>query len=204
MRSEEWDARFAESEFLFTARPNQSVVAEVGGLTPGTALDLACGQGRNAVWLAEQGWQVTAVDFSRVGLDRGRQFAQARGVEVSYRHDDVVAWQPPPHAFDLVLLSYLQLPWPELRTVLASATDALAPGGMLLIVGHDADNIERGYGGPQDPAVLYDADRIAAALDGLRIETATQVDRVVDTDIGPMTAIDALVRATAQIPGPRS
>lgn len=197
MRSEDWDAKFAASEFLFTERPNQTVVAEATDLKPGAALDLACGQGRNAVWLAERGWRVTAVDFSRVGLDRARQLADTHGVDVTYIEADVVSWQPPRRAFDLVLISYLQLPWNELATVLAAATKALVPGGTLLIIGHDAENIERGYGGPPDPAVLYDARRIAAELDGLRVETARQVDRVVDTDIGPMTAIDTLVRATA-------
>lgn len=197
MRSEDWDEKFAASEFLFTARPNQTVVAEATSLKPGTALDIACGQGRNAVWLAEQGWHVTAVDFSRVGLDRARQLAEANGVDVTYIEADVVRWQPPAQAFDLVLIAYLQLPWEELKTVLAAATNALAPGGTMLIVGHDADNIDRGYGGPPDPAVLYDAQRIAAELDTLDVEIARQVDRVVDTDIGPMTAIDTLVRATA-------
>ncbi|GAA5118517.1 class I SAM-dependent methyltransferase [Haloechinothrix salitolerans] len=198
MRSEDWDEKFAASEFLFTERPNQTVVTETIDLKPGAALDLACGQGRNAVWLAEQGWHVTAVDFSRVGLDRARELAEARGVDVTYIGADVVSWQPPVRAFDLVLISYLQLPWDQLKTVLATATKALAPGGTLLIVGHDVDNIERGYGGPPDPAVLYDVRRIAAELAALDVETARRVDRVVDTDIGPMTAIDTLVKATAR------
>ncbi len=198
MRSQDWDEKFGASEFLFTARPNQTVVDEATDLKPGTALDIACGQGRNAVWLAEQGWHVTAVDFSRVGLDRARRLAEARGVDVTYIEADVVTWQPPKQAFDLVLISYLQLPWLEFRTVLAGAVNALAPRGTLLIVGHDVDNIERGYGGPQDPVVLYDAQRIAAELPDLDVATAQQVNRVVDTDIGPMTAIDTLVKATAR------
>ncbi|MPY79329.1 MAG: methyltransferase domain-containing protein [Actinophytocola sp.] len=198
MRSEDWDEKFAASEFLFTERPNQTVVAETTSLKPGAALELACGQGRNAVWLAEQGWHVTAVDFSRVGLDRARQLAEARGVDVIYIEADVVSWRPPTQAFDLVLISYLQLPWDELRTVLASASKAIAPGGTLLIVGHDADNIERGYGGPQEPTVLYNVAKIAAELGAMDVETARQIDRVVDTDIGPMTAIDTLVLATAR------
>lgn len=198
MRSEDWDEKFGASEFLFTARPNQTVVAETTDLKPGMALDVACGQGRNAVWLAEQGWNVTAVDFSRVGIDRARQLANARGVDVTYIEADVVTWQPPGQAFDLVLISYLQLPWDELKTVLHQAAKAVAPGGTLLIVGHDADNIERGYGGPPDPAVLYDAERIAAELTALDVDTAKQIDRVVETDIGPMTAIDTLVKATAR------
>lgn len=195
MRSEEWDEKFAAREFLFTARPNQTVVAEVADLTAGMALDLGAGQGRNAVWLAEQGWQVAAVDFSAVGLARARELAATRGVDVTFVHDDVRTWRPPTATFDLVLVSYLQLPVAELAAVLGAAADALAPGGTLLVVGHDRDNLTRGTGGPQDPDVLYTAAEVTAALGGLEIDRAEQIERQVDSDIGPLIAIDTLVRA---------
>lgn len=202
MRSEDWDAKFAASEFLFTDRPNQSLAAEVDALPPGRALDLGAGQGRNAVWLAERGWQVTAVDFSPVGLGRAEQLARARGVDVDFVLADVREWRPEA-SYDLVAVSYLQLPATELRAVLATASAALAPGGTLLVIGHDRDNLTRGYGGPQDPDVLFTVDEVTAALDGLRIEKAEQIDRVVDSDIGPLTAVDTLVRASALAePGP--
>lgn len=196
MRSEDWDAKFAASEFLFTDRPNQTLAVEVEALPPGRALDLGAGQGRNAVWLAERGWRVTAVDFSPVGLRRGEQLARAKGVEVEFVLADVREWRPR-ETFDLVVVAYLQLPAAELRAVLATATTALATGGTLLIIGHDRDNLVRGHGGPQDSDVLYTIDEVTAALDGLRIEKAEQIDRVVDSDIGPLKTVDTLVRASA-------
>ncbi len=82
MEREEWDERYASHELLWHAEPNRFVVEEVGDLAPGTALDLACGEGRNAVWLAEQGWRATGVDFSAVALAKGRRMAEQRGVTV--------------------------------------------------------------------------------------------------------------------------
>lgn len=197
MRSEEWDERFAVDEFLFTDQPNRTVVAEVGGLPAGRALEVAAGEGRNAVWLAEQGWTVTAVDFSRVALRKAARLAEVRGVEVSFVPADVLEWVPPVAAYDLVLVAYLQLPAAELSEVLAGAAAAVAPGGTLLVVGHDRDNLARGYGGPQDPDVLYAVDEITEALGVLRVDKAEQIDRLVETELGPRVAIDTLVRAYA-------
>lgn len=199
MRSEEWDAKFGASEFLFTDKANQTVAAEAAVLPPGTALDLAAGQGRNAVWLAQQGWEVTAVDFSPVGLERARRLAAANDVDVTFVLADVLTWQPRQAGYDLVLISYLQLPAGQLRAVLTGAVAAIAPGGTLLVIGHDLDNLTRGYGGPQDGDVLYTVDGVLAALAGLHVEKATQIDRVVDTDLGPFTAIDTLVRASRPV-----
>lgn len=197
MRSEDWDERFAAKEFLFTDQANGTVVAEAGALPPGRALELACGQGRNVVWLAECGWTVTGVDFSGVALDRARQLAGARGVEVDLVRADVREWTPPSGVFDLVLLAYLHLPADELCGVLAGAAAALAPGGTLVVVGHDRDNLARGYGGPQESEVLYVASEITEAISGLRVERAEQFERLVETEIGPRAAIDTLVRAHA-------
>ncbi|MGH3449676.1 MAG: class I SAM-dependent methyltransferase, partial [Haloechinothrix sp.] len=196
MRSEDWDAKFAASEFLFTDRPNQTLVAEVAELPVGRALDLGAGQGRNAVWLAERGWQVTAVDFSPVGLERAETLAAAKGVKMSFVLADAREWEPPVEAFELALVAYLQLPESELRAVLTGAAAAVAPGGTLLVVGHDRDNLTRGTGGPQDPDVLYTVDGVVTTLSGLRVDKAEQFARLVDTELGPMSAIDTVVRGT--------
>ena len=87
-----WDARYETVGLVWTAEPNRLLVAEVTGLPAGRALDLGAGEGRNAVWLAEQGWQVTAVDYSRVGIDKGRALAAQRGVEVDWVVADVLEW----------------------------------------------------------------------------------------------------------------
>jgi SAM-dependent methyltransferase len=189
--SDEWDERYRGAEFEWTTRPNQFVAAELSGLAAGRALDLATGEGRNAVWLAEQGWRVTAVDFSHVGLAKGRGLAGARGVDVDWVLADLLDYEPARAAFDLVVIAYLQLPAAELSRVLERAAAALARGGTLLVVGHDLLNLTEGVGGPQSPAVLYTPEAVAGALPGLRVVRADRVHRAVGTG----KAVDTLVRA---------
>jgi SAM-dependent methyltransferase len=191
-----WDARYEGRELLWSATPNRFVAEETAGLPPGRALDLAAGEGRNAVWLAEQGWAVTAVDFSPVGLAKARELAAHRGVQVEWVTADLAAWAPPPATFDLVVVAYLHAGADLLQRVLTSSAAALRPGGSVLVVGHDVDNLDRGHGGPPDPAVLYTVGDVVAALPGLEIVRAEQVHRTVELDDGgTATAVDTLVRA---------
>ena len=176
--------------------PNRFLVSEISGLAPGAALDLACGAGRNAVWLAERGWRVTGVDFSGVALGIARDLAASHGVEVEWIESDVTGWTPPARAFDLVCVLYLQLPAPERRAALRHAVDALRPGGTLLVVGHDLLNMTEGWGGPTQPDVLFTPDDIAAEVgDDLQVEKAERVRRPVEDGGVLREAIDALVRA---------
>jgi SAM-dependent methyltransferase len=191
----EWDRRYGTADMLWTASPNRFVVAELTGLTPGRALDVGAGEGRNAVWLAEQGWQVTAVDFSVVALAKARRLAEARGVSVGWVTEDLRSYRPPPGESDLVLLAYVHLLPGELAGVLHRAAGALAPGGTMLVVGHDVANLVDGTGGPQDPEVLYTPESIAAELDGLEVRRAERVRRPVQAEAGSTEAIDTLVRA---------
>lgn len=195
MDREHWDERYATDELVWRAEPNVFLVGEVEDMAPGRALDLACGEGRNALWLADRGWRVVAVDFSAAGLAKGRRLADLRGVEVEWVEADVLEWRPEPGSFDLVIVMYLQLPAEDLRRVLGSATAALAPGGTLLVVGHDRTNLAEGFGGPPDPSVLYDPDQVAGDVAGLTIERAERVRRPVETPEGVRVALDALVRA---------
>ena len=196
--SQQWDERYSGTEFEWTTRPNQFVAAELADLPPGRALDLAAGEGRNTVWLAERGWQVTAVDFSRVGLEKGRKLSAARGVDEA-RVDWIVAdlrdFEPDRDFYDLVLIAYLQVSNELRATVMARAAAALAPGGTAFVVGHDLSNLTEGTGGPQDPDVLYTPEAVRAELPGLRVVRAERVHRTVERDGGPATAIDTLVRA---------
>jgi SAM-dependent methyltransferase len=192
---EGWNRKHREAGLLFGAEPNRFLVAEVGDLPAGRALDLACGSGRNAVWLGARGWRVTGVDFSDVALAQARALAAERGVEVEWVHGDLREWQPPEREFDLVVILYLQVPAHERRAVLARAAAAVAPGGTLLVVGHDLENLDGGHGGPQDPRVLFTPDEVAGELPGLEIEKAERVLRPVETEDGQVQAIDALVRA---------
>jgi SAM-dependent methyltransferase len=192
MESQDWNRKHGEGGLLFGAEPNRFLVAEVDGLQPGRALDVACGSGRNSVWLAGRGWRVTGVDFSEVALEQAKALAAERGVDVDWVQADLLGWRPFDEAFDLVVVLYLQLPADQLEQVLRRAAAGLAPGGTLLVVGHHSDNIEQGYGGPKDPRVLFTPKQVVGYLDGLRVEKAEAVLRSVE---GERDAIDALVRA---------
>ena len=198
MDSGHWDERYAGRELVWTSEPNRFLVQEVDGLAPGRALDLACGEGRNAVWLAERGWRVTGVDFSKVGLDKARQLEDARGVHAEWILADLLDYRPEPMAFVLVIVFYLQVPAAQRTPILTAAADTVAPGGTFLLVGHDSSNLADGHGGPQDPAVLYSAEDVSRDLKetGLRIERAERVQRPVQTPEGERIALDALLRAT--------
>jgi SAM-dependent methyltransferase len=195
MDADGWNARYEAAGLVWSAEPNQFLVAEVTDLRAGRALDVACGEGRNAIWLAEQGWDVTGVDFSPVAIDKARRLAEARGVTVTWLLADVVTDLPQPAAFDLVAVFYLQLACQPRRTAFAAAAAAVAPGETLLLVGHDTTNLTEGWGGPVDPAVLYGPADVVADIGGLEIVKAVRVERPVVTDDGPRTAIDVLVRA---------
>jgi len=196
MDQEFWDERYRTSELIWTATPNQFLVEETAGLTPGLALDLACGEGRNAVWLAEQGWAATGSDFSQVALDKGVALAAARDVDVTFEQHDATTWAPAP-TFDLVAVFYLQLPMDGRRFALANAVAGVAPGGTLLVVAHDLENLTAGVGGPQSADVLYTVAETVSLVEtlGLSIVRATQVRRTVATPDGGREAIDTLVRA---------
>ena len=189
-----WDARYAEPDLVWSREPNLFLPPLVERMEPGRALDLACGEGRNAVWLATRGWRMTAIDFSDRAIEKGRNLAARHEVDVSFDVADATTYRPD-QRFDLVLSCYLQLPEPDHSAALACGRDAVAPGGTFLLVAHDRSNLDHGHGGPQDPRVLPVPDEVVAALDGFVIERAEVADRVVTTDEGPRVAKDTLVRA---------
>jgi SAM-dependent methyltransferase len=187
-----WDERYAAGDLVWSAEPNRFVAEVCADLSPGRALDLAAGEGRNAIWLAQRGWTVTAADFSRVGLDKGRRLAAHAGVE------DRVAWVvadatsadwAPEH--DLVVVAYLQLVEAERREAALRAFAALQSGGRLVWVAHDSSNLTDGVGGPQDPAVLMTADDVLVDLTGEPYDVI-RADRV-SRPVGDATAYDCLV-----------
>jgi SAM-dependent methyltransferase len=198
MTSEEWDARYAAAGLVWGAAPNRVVAAETENLAPGRALDLACGEGRNAIWLAERGWRVTAIDFSPVAVERVRQLAARRGVTVDVAVGDVLTTPLEPAAYDLVLVAYLQLPPGERAIALERATTAVRPGGLFLLVAHDLRNHTEGHGGPTNPDLLWTVDEVARGVGaaGLSVERAEEVLRSIDG--APRPAIDTLVCARRQ------
>lgn len=192
MKREDWDRRYASVENLWARKPNRFLVAEVGDLAPGRALDLACGEGQNGLWLASRGWEVTGVDFSHVAIEKARARAERARVSVAFLCADLLEYEPE-GSFDLVVVLYLHVPASERREVLSRAARAVAPGGAFVLVGHDLVNLTEGVGGPSDSTLLYTPDDIAAELPGLAIEKAERVLRDVEGEDRP--AIDALVRA---------
>ena len=195
MDADTWNARYAASGLVWSAGPNVFVEELCRDLPPGRAIDLAAGEGRNAIWLAEQGWDATAVDYSDVAIDKARALAARRGVEITAEVADLEQYVPTPGAYDLVLVAYLQLPHDRLDASLRRAAAAVAPGGTFLLVCHDRENLDRGHGGPQDPAVLTTPDRVVATLSGLVIDRAEVAERRVATDAGERIALDTLVLA---------
>lgn len=199
MDAHDWDERYAAHDLVWSAEPNRFVAELVTRLTPGSALDVAAGEGRNAIWLVEQGWVVTATDYSPVAVERMRALADERLGDRASRLTALVAdaTQPAPgapSAHDLAVLCYLQLPAAIWRAALAAAIDAVRPGGRVVVVGHAGRNLEHGYGGPSERAVLYDPDEVvdAAAGQPVQVETAQICARPVDTEDGVREALDTV------------
>jgi 2-polyprenyl-3-methyl-5-hydroxy-6-metoxy-1,4-benzoquinol methylase len=189
-----WDVRHAAHDPIESHDPDGTLIGEVGGLQPGRALDLATGDGRNAIWLAAQGWQVTAVDFSSVALERARASARVSGVDIDWVEADLLAWSPPASAFDLVSILFLHLPPDERRAIYARAAAAVRPGGTLLVVGHDRSNLVDGVGGPQDPTVLFTPAELVAELSGFSITRSEVIRRPTADGVGPRDAVVNAVR----------
>ncbi len=192
MDASEWDERYRAEGLVWGGPPNRWVVEELSDAPTGVAVDLACGEGRNALWLAAHGWRVIAVDFSAVAIDKARELDSSGLVE--WITADATDYRPP-GPVDLALLCYLQVPAEQRRNAVRNAAAALAPGGSLLVIAHDSRNLADGVGGPSDPRVLYTADDVAADLvgTGLVSDRVSEVFRPIPGSERP--AIDALLRA---------
>lgn len=192
--SDHWDSQHDNAD---PDLPDPTVLAEVADLPGGAALDLACGTGRHALWLASHGWQVRAVDFSSVAMQALAERADRDGLAIQTETADLRTWTPPTTTYDLIVMSFVHL-----SGVFDRAVKWLAPGGCLVLVGHAQRNLSEGVGGPNDPRVLHDPVALAARATGarLRVLRAQEVSR--HTDEG--TAIDAVLVATkpAEVPQP--
>ncbi|MFE3442430.1 class I SAM-dependent methyltransferase [Nocardia sp. NPDC059180] len=155
-----WDEMYGSREQLFSGLPNDVLVAEAGELTPGQALDVGCGEGADARWLAEHGWKVTAVDVSQVALER----AAATDPHVAWSHADLTATPPPPDSFDLVSAHYFPIELEPEHTTIRGLIAAVAPGGTLLVVGHDPADLPHDHDNGFDPRDYYQPGQIADLL----------------------------------------
>lgn len=199
VKSRDWDEKYAAVDLVWSAGPNQWVEQIAADLPSGRALDIAAGEGRNAIWLAGRGWTVVAVDFSEVAIERARRLAADQLGEAAGRFTAVVAnaLDPAPDGgpFDLVLFSYLQLPADERRRAWVRGIEAAAPGGLVVVIGHALRNLAEGWGGPQDPSVLYDPSDVVDEVAGqpVEVESAELKVRVVEKDDGRHEALDTVV-----------
>jgi 2-polyprenyl-3-methyl-5-hydroxy-6-metoxy-1,4-benzoquinol methylase len=194
--AEYWDSRYASAERIWSGRPNHHLVAEIADLEPGDALDVGCGEGADAVWLAERGWQVTAADISTVALERGALHAAERGVadRITWQVVDVFTWQPPVASFDLVSAQYMHLPRPRLESFHRRLAAAVRPGGTLLVVLHHPEDMHA-HGGPD---LVMTAEEIAGSLDPVAWPTivASSPERPTSgPDGAPILRRDAVLRA---------
>ena len=203
MERQDWNTRYAGADLVWGSEPNRFVAEQLAGVEPGRALDLACGEGRNSIWLASQGWRVTGVDFSDVAIERAQKLSERRGVDVDWTVADATAYEPEAAVHDLVLIAYLQVPAEDRRRVLANAVQALAPGGQLFLIAHALRNLEEGWAGPSSPHVLWDPPETRSDLEaaGLRVSSCAEVLRPVETDEGTRHAIDTLARASLPAAG---
>lgn len=162
-----WNARYGERDRIWSGRPNPQLVTEAEGLAPGTALDVGCGEGADALWLAGRGWRVTGVDISTVALAR----AAEHETELANRHDGglpPVSWEhrdltkePPAGTFDLVTAQYMHLPTEQREPLFRALADVVAPGGTLLIVGHHPSDLHGNAPRPSLPDLYFTAEDIA-------------------------------------------
>lgn len=197
MDAAEWDERYRGAELVWGIEPNQFIRQQCERLPAGHALDLACGEGRNALWLARLGWHVVGVDFSETAITRARELTALEDAlvedRVSWHVADVTLWAGRATSADLVIISYVHLRATARDQLMRSAARAVTHGGHLVIVGHDRRNFLEGVGGPQDPALLYEPDEITSSLrrEDLAVDLAETVPRVTPSGI----ALDSLIHA---------
>ena len=183
-KADRWNERYAGKELIWSAGPNALFAEAVAQLENGTALDIACGEGRNALWLAKQGWQVSAMDFSSVAIDKAKKIARHRELQVNWQVDDITTCALPAAGFDLVAVIYLHTDPAARQIWLPKALEGVKPGGTFIYIGHDPKNIEHGVGGPQNPKFLASANNISALMAGFNIINAEIRQRTIASDPG--------------------
>jgi SAM-dependent methyltransferase len=197
-----WDERYQGEAYLFGEAPNAFLARQAPRLTPGqSALAVADGEGRNGVWLAEQGLSVLSVDASSVAQAKAARLAQTRGVSLELQQVDLSTWDWPKEQFDLVVGIFIQFAGPELRTQLfAGLKGALKPGGLLLLEGYRPEQIAYGTGGPRTPENLYTEDLLRTAFADFEILDLSAYDAPIEEGAGH-SGMSALIDLVARKPG---
>jgi len=197
-----WDQRFSRPGYLFGTDPAQFLTGHAGYLTPGASvLAVADGEGRNSVYMAEQGLRVTAMDASHIAVEKARALALARGVQVAFHHADVAHWDWAEDAFDLVAAIFIQFAGPDLRdAVFAGMKRTLKPGGVLMLHGYTPKQLDYGTGGPPCGENMYTEEILRSAFDDFDILELAAYEREIDEGKGH-SGRSALIDLIARKPG---
>lgn len=197
-----WEDRYATPGFAWSGDPNPVLVTETSSLTPGRALDIGSGEGGDALWLAARGWRVTGVDIAQSALDKARARAESvdpdAATRMEWQQRDLTVWAPPPAAYDLVSSQFMHLPDPARAGLFRALAAAVAPGGTLLIVGHDLSDLDSGAHRMHHVELMFGVDDVLAAIEGegLLVEVAESRSRTAPAAAGGTTTVrDVVVRA---------
>jgi 2-polyprenyl-3-methyl-5-hydroxy-6-metoxy-1,4-benzoquinol methylase len=197
-----WDERYRSRSSLWSGNPNRHLIDEAVDLTPGAALDVGCGEGADAIWLAQRGWHVTAVDLSTVALGRGATHAAQAGAEIADRinwlHADLTTWDPGLARYDLVSAQYMHLPAQPREALFRRLAASVTPGGTLLIVGHHPSDLQTTMPRPSQLELFFTGDDIAATLDPSAwkiVTNAASPRSATDPDGRTVTIHDTVLRA---------
>jgi SAM-dependent methyltransferase len=197
-----WNERYRSSPRVWSGDPNPQLVAEIADLRPGRALDVGCGEGADAIWLARRGWDVVATDIAGVALERGARHARdsdpVAAARIEWRQADVLACPPEPDSFDLVSAQFMQLPAAPRTHLFTALAASVRDGGTLLVVGHHPSDLATGVPRPPMPELFYTADEVARLLDESWTVVANEArPRPATTREGVEATIhDAVLRAT--------
>jgi SAM-dependent methyltransferase len=199
-----WEDRYSAPGLAWSGNPNPVLVTEASSLAPGRALDIGSGEGGDAFWLASRGWRVTGVDIAVNALTKARARAEDAdpkiAASIEWQQHDLAEWSPPPGSFDLVSAQFMHLPEPERSRLFRSLAAAVAPGGTLLVVGHDIAGMDVGEHRGHMVVLMFTAEDVVAAIDGegLTVEIAESRGRVGAAPDGTAAAVrDVVVRAKA-------
>lgn len=199
-KTRDWDARYACDEYVYGTAPNDFLRAHVGDLTPGRTLSLAEGEGRNAVFLAEAGHRVTAVDASAVGLAKARRLAAERGVTLETVVADLADYEIAPAHWDNMVSIFCHIPPAARARLHRQVVAGLRAGGMLLLEAYTPAQIGRGTGGPPVPELTMTVESLRRELAGLEFLHAAELEREVREGryhTGPGAVVQVLARKPA-------
>jgi SAM-dependent methyltransferase len=200
--SDWWDDHYGSAPALWSGRPNPVLVDEVTDLPPGRALDIGCGEGADALWLAGRGWLVLGTDVSQVALDRAAAAVDAGGSsdQVMWVQHDLLEWAPPARSFDLVSAQFFHLPADIRPQVYGRLADAVAPDGTVLVVAHHPSDLDTTMGRPPVEELFFTADQIAGVLDdGWDVQVSEARSRkAIDPDGRKVDITDTVLKARRQ------